>query len=581
MLVGGVGNDTIDAGSSGAGDTLDGGPDGDDTYIFTKGQTIVPDTKGNNTYIGIKADLDDAVTVTGNDIIGGAANFFVTGDRSNILELGTGGIITTESDKTQSLTVENATGTTKTGGGNDRLTFGNVSGVVDAGAGDDKIEVSGSVSGSVSAGLGNDSINISGTDGVVAEGVINGDEGDDSISADVVQAGGLIDGGEGADTIAVTSLFGAVKGGGLGKNVFDIATVFGGASITTGAGDEDIIVGAVGSDAAEGAGVALIGGAGKNNLGVSYGTTPTTYATGVAGSTTSAMSLVGGAGDDILQGTPFGGDTLEGGGGNDILYGGSSAISRFTTELGNGGSALANNALNFGDADSLVGGAGEDNFLFVSTDETGSVQDQLTSVTFNEEGQFDGRVVIGLGTGDGIVADVSFGEVPANGTGFFTAAFNVDTVTGFKVGEDRLVFNENAFGAVGGTEVPVQFFEGRGGLYGAIIDGENGTNYLNLAGGGTASVYDAANDAFYEGFALNIGAASANANTGTNVDFGSAGFLYDTASKGLYLGGGGAADRAVLVAVLDQPVGFADGIVTGDIANITEISLTQDGVNLF
>lgn len=584
LLIGGAGNDTIDAGSSGAGDTLDGGPDGDDTYIFTKGQTIVPDTKGLNTYIGVNAAQGDEITVRPNDEIGGEANFFIPGPQRNNVALQAGGVRTEGND--DFIDVDTVTGRVDSGDGNDELRFGAVGGtdpeaapaVAQAGGGDDKIDVANNVeaNGAIDAGSGNDTIDIQGE----VSGSVAGNTGDDFIKVDILKAGAAIDGGEGADTIDVDEVFGNITGGGLGKNVFDIGKVFGGASITTGAGDEDIIVGAVGSDA-EGVGVALIGGAGKNNLGVSYGTSPSSD----AGSSTSAMSLVGGAGDDVLQGTPYSGDTLEGGEGDDFLYGGSAAAAG--NDFSAGGSNVAATAVSLGDGDLLSGGAGADNFLFMSLEETGSIDVGSGDFTFAEGGDAD-SYVINVGTNGAATT----GATGSSGKGYLSGAFNVDTITDFNVGEgDRIILNVTAFGDFDlGTDVTVTTFssQAKGLLFGrfggnaGIPVGSDG-----FAAGGTNVV--GAGGVFTSSFVVGgSGEADFSVISGSNggVLDAEGAILFDSSTGGLYLSGtAGAAgsQNAFLVGVLENPTGISATTTFNDIFTVAGVDLqgANQGIELF
>ena len=317
-LWGGAGDDTINAGSSGPGDVLIGGPnggEGNNTYIFGNQQTIELDTIGVNTYIGVNA-LETTVTVRPTDRIGGESNFVVSGDQSGVHQIEAGGVKTGAGN--DFISIGEATGQTNAGDGSDTLNLGNVGGT-DADA----------LPNTVSGGAGNDVINVTGTDGVRANAVLDGGAGDDTITIsegavlgkvlggdgnDIIrtkflgQAGGdeigLIDGGAGNDTISIDTMFGGAKViGGDGDDSINVGVALAGATLQGGpGGGNKIILRGVGTDEGfegENSVINITGGAGADVLGVGTG------ATYVSGTDAVRFNIDGGAGNDIIQGGTF------------------------------------------------------------------------------------------------------------------------------------------------------------------------------------------------------------------------------------------------------------------------------------
>ncbi|TVR12764.1 MAG: calcium-binding protein [Phormidium sp. GEM2.Bin31] len=380
LLVSGPGGDFLNGSAAGETNTLQGGV-GNDTFFFGKNQTLTS-KGGANFYRGFAADQGQEVEVTTQDSIAGEANFVVRGDASGFHEIEKGGVRTPDTDKRQNITITvDASGTTRTGAGNDIFQFGSVSGFVTSDAGDNRFTIENDVTeiGAVIGGSGNDIIDIQGA--VLSDGSVSGGEGNDSIVANVVKLGAVIDGGQGADTLTVNQLFGKVIGGGEGKNIFNIQTAFGGAEIFTGVGDEQVTLGAVGSNDGDER-IFIKGGAGDNTLGLSYRGETTTSTE--SGSAMSRVEIQGVGGNNIIQGTPFGKDILQGGAGKDLLYGGKSNFNGAKTanELGQIG-------MKIGDGDQLISGVGRTTFVFAGTQETAQVQSAFDGIEITEAPEGD------------------------------------------------------------------------------------------------------------------------------------------------------------------------------------------------
>jgi hypothetical protein len=144
-------------------------------------------------------------------------------------------------------------------------------------------------------------------------------------------------------------------------------------------------------------------------------------------------------------------------------------------------------------------------------------------------------------------------------TGYFSAAFGVDTITGFTVGQDLIRLDENAFDNLVGTDIFL--FEGKA-LYGAIAEGSAAAD----------NPFNAAGNAFSEEVALSDGTTDA-----PTILFGQAGRLYfDINNSGLYYGNGQVSN---LIAVL--PDVNLRNVSGSQIVSIGEIDLTDDILTLF
>ena len=561
MLVGGVGNDTIDAGSSGAGDILDGGADGDDKYIFTKGQTIVPDTKGINTYIGVDAVSEAEITVRPVDKIGGEANFFIPGDQSNsVTELNAGGV--------------------RTEGGNDFILMDTVTGKVDTGDGNDRIEVgavgSVGVAASVNGGAGDDIITVTGTDGVIAESTVSAGAGDDILNLTNVAEGAFVFGNSGENKINVTGVMAGELTGGIENDSIVINEVAKTGIVNTGDGNDTVEVdiaragatfiasgeqnrifvdsiGAAldesGSVVADGeAVISFTGGAGADRMGLK------STGEAVNGSVAVSLDLNGGGGNDLLQGGPFR-DVINGGAGDDILYGGAPTLdsNKYNSfDLNNiSGSNFAAGFVKVTDGETISGNAGADRFVIRSTDEVGgalqtalaSTQNGTNGVTFNfgtDDAEISSELLAEnnflVGSNGQFVTDNNSGTNV--GTGFYSGAVGIDTLNDFSVGQDTIFIDLEEFSLGGDVVGTIHVFTGQGALFGGIVD--SGTN-AGVTSTDGSNVFGA-NGFFKEQFAV------AGTTDATDIDFDiNRQLFFDTASKGLYLGNG---DGAALIAVL-------------------------------
>ncbi|MDC0832756.1 calcium-binding protein [Geitlerinema sp. CS-897] len=573
-LIGHSGNDVL-SGTAAGGDSMDGGL-GNDTYMFTDGDNIVFDEEGLNTYMGVNA-LNTTVTVKPTDEFGGEATWFVQGDQS-VVERGltSGGLITDNQAP-------------------DIIGFsGTVTGQVNTSGGDDEIQALNVAStGSVMGGEGNDTIEITGS--VAAGGMVDGGAGDDLL--DISTLGGAVDGAEGSDTINIDAVAaGATVSGGDGNDFFNgtngsIPFVGAGAVIDGGAGEEKIVIQSLGSDAAgvEGAAITLTGGNddSADQLGVG------TDATSTFGTSTPAVFIDAGGGDDILQGAKYGGDVLLGGVGNDQLYGGpgpdAGDFTQFATlaQAGSMNDALAG-LIQVSGGDSLDGGAGNDEFVLRRTNETGAIQGLLNQFSrpagSNPDLAFSGTngenvlnpdprtgatdiggtqapfspfeysVADGASANNGILVGTDGAAITqigdqigdSNGStaggsasvidaGYLTAGFNVDTLTGFTANTDKLVLEINAFTAydnAGNVGTALATFNGAGALFGQIDpDLVAGTDADKILNN-----YDSGSAAFAGDFAKIDQGLAGVGSIGSLDDLGQV--SYDNTSGGLYIGNG-------------------------------------------
>lgn len=407
VLLGGENNDILQGGISGN-DRLDGGAGDDVLYVYW--------SSGNSTLIGGLGD--DSLTAygsTGSNILSGlVGNDFLTAEWSsgdNTLRGGDGDDV---------ITVNQSTGNNILDGGlgNDELKaeFGEGSNTLRGGAGDDILDAHGS--GPLShniliGGSGNDSI-IVGLGQTNAEGqgeddTITGGAGFDRLQ--VLFFGGS-EGNTATDgivmTLAANGKDGVIQAG--NDSVFfqniEQFTLYG-------TSFNDVLLGGKGDDVLDGYGLGgndyFSGDAGNDTITtVSYGD--------IGGSST----LLGGAGDDQLTAGGFasGNNLLEGGNGNDTLFIGSST--------GN---------------DALLGGNGDDIITGVSAGGSNTLDGgNNNDILYSGSGQSlliggTGDDFLRLGMDDGVADTVQYG-----------AGDGLDTVLDFVhgLGGDSIVFSRIA-----------------------------------------------------------------------------------------------------------------------------------------
>jgi hypothetical protein len=626
VLIGGAGDDTIDASESGPGDTLIGGDEGaagNNTFIFTANQYIQADLSGAsvNTYIGVNAGNSDiAVTVGAQDVVQGDGNFVFTGEQNRSVSLKTGGVTTGTGNSSNFIEItDDASGITKTGSGDDFFDLGNVSGSVDAGDGDNTIDVGSTVSGNVTAGDGNNTVNLSGSDCISETGVMTfgGGENEFNISGSVfgrLQAGKAGQGkntltaltlGQGgvfdfsqseSSSINVTNVFqgGQILVGGI-SNTINVSLAYSGASFTALSGDNRIVLNdlsavldAEGNPEGEQEAISITGGEGNDVLGFS---SSASFSSSFAVSLNISVS----GGNNVMQGAGFG-DIITAGIGNDVIYGGGVQFEQSSSTY-NGfqiqGAKASKVALDFsgisnGDLIDL-GKGGNNRVLFRSAFETGfTLQKSFRSFYSNDFLSLGTNATSDISVGTGLSSSNllvgSNGQfIGANGTsadgapsgttftkGVFSGAVGIDTLNNFQVGRDKIVLESSQFSV---TSESVRLFRGRGALYGVIADGSGAVN-----GGTTYGDFDNVLNGsgyFHEAFA--IGATSAADLSA--VDFSQEGQLFfDVEAQGLYLGVQGGAK---LIARL--PGVNLGGDVGGTVANdlVTTQAISNDPVTLF
>lgn len=364
-LEGGVGDDVLNG--QGASDILDGGL-GDDTIVW----------RGEGSDVANVGDGQDSVAYRGTAV-------------QDIISIGQVGSDLTLTIGTSTLTVDGPDEVVGSPveaivfdmlGGNDRVTVNNVQNigasviVINGGTGNDNLSADGSQLGLVrlvmngddgndsltgslgidelSGGRGNDTINAGAGDDF-----INGDDDDDVISAgagaDTVDGGAGVDfitGGDGDD-----ALFGGTGNDSLNGNAGDdLAVGEDGDDILVGEQGNDLLLGETGQDS-------LSGGSGNDTL---DGGRNNDVINGNSGND----KIRGDHGDDLLTGSD-GDDTIDGGDGNDTISGGEGADGIRAGDGddfvngGNGndtivGSDGADTLLGFGGIDILLGGDGDD-----------------------------------------------------------------------------------------------------------------------------------------------------------------------------------------------------------------------------
>ncbi|WP_185804539.1 calcium-binding protein [Pontivivens nitratireducens] len=366
ILIGGVGNDLIDAGDGQnriAGDnaTIDA------AQILDLDQTV-----GGADSITSGADADDIVGGAGADVImAGAGNNRIAGDGARIDAAG----ILSLSD---------------TVGGNDTITAQGGADDIVGGAGADSIDAGdgdNAILGDAGT-IGADSIETA-TDGSGGDDLITSGSGDDDIA-----------GGFGADVISAGAGANRIAGDGARIDAVGVASlndILGGNDdITSDSGDDDIVGGA-GDDLIDaGAGDnAILGDAGVITAG------DLTSSTVAAGG--DDVIVTGGGNDAIVGGA--GSDTIAGGAGDNRVLGDAGSITASDVTDISGGFGGDDQITVLGGADTIMGGAGAD--LIAAGDGDNRIAGgaaMLTAADFTTiEPAGDGDDTITSGTGADIV----------------------------------------------------------------------------------------------------------------------------------------------------------------------------------
>ncbi|MFC3321337.1 hypothetical protein [Mesorhizobium cantuariense] len=384
-IVGGTGNDTLN-GTNGnnalyglVGDDTLNGNDGDDVLTGGVGSDVLNGGSGNDTYAfssGDGADIINDNSGTADTIRLGAgltaANVFFNVSGSDLLiSYGAGDQIklvdqyywASTSYQVETLMYGDGTTISLTGGlpivggtGNDTLNGTNFADTLTGGAGTDTLN----------GNDGNDTLN-----GGIANDVLNGGNGNDTY---------VFSSGDGTDTINENSGAADTIQLGAGLTAANVTFNVSGSDllITYSAGDQIRLV---------------------NQYywaSTSYQVETLIYGDGITISLTAGLPIVGGTGNDILNGTNFA-DTLTGGAGTDTLNGNDG------NDTLNGG--IANDVLN--------GGNGNDTYVFSSGDGTDTINENsgaadtiqlgagltAANVTFNVSGS---DLLITYGAGDQI-----------------------------------------------------------------------------------------------------------------------------------------------------------------------------------
>ena len=630
VLMGGPGDDTLDASASGPGDTLIGGPEGgggNNTFMFTAGQFIKADLSGAsvNTYIGVNAGMSDiAVTVGAQDVVQGDGNFFFTGEQSRSISLITGGVTLNNNSAHFIQITGDASGVTKTGNGNNFFDLGSVSGAIETGDGDNTFFIGKDVKGSIKAGKGKNKFKMSGS--VIDTGVIEfgagdndltfegfvsgkvkggkGKSGKNKVKAHSLKNGGIFDFSEGESCeIDVTEVFqgGQIIIGGVSSSV-NVSLAYSGASFTALSGDNRIILDALspmldeeGNPEAEQEVISITGGDGNDVLGVSSSFSFSSFSFSsfsFSSFVSVSLNISVSGGNNVMQGAGFG-DIITAGIGNDVIYGGAVSFEALTSTY-NGfqiqGATASSIALDFsrvanGDFIDLSKG-GNNRVLFRSAFETGfTLQQSFRSFQSNSFISLGSTGDINVGTGlssSNLLVGTNGQFIGANGTsadgapsgtsftkGVFSGAVGIDTLNNFQVGRDKIVLDSSQFTL---SSESVKLFRGQGALYGVIANGSGaGLDYNDFDNVLNGSGY------FFESFVRGIG--SNDAFDAAEINFNAEGQLFfDLEAQGLYLGFEGGAK---LIARL--PGVNLTGDVGGTVANdfVTIQSIGEDQVTLF
>jgi Ca2+-binding RTX toxin-like protein len=403
-LLGGAGNDTLDGGvgndklNGGAGnDTMTGGDNDDTYYVDNAADQVVEAALGGNDTVFASVDFElasglqvetlrawgtVALSLAGNEL----ANTLIGGDGNDTIEGGGDGddwLYGGDGNDTVTGGIGNdrlnggAGNDTMTGGiGNDRLTGGAGADTMTGGDGDDMYFVDNdadqvaeaalggadtiftSVDYELAGGLQVETLRVWGTDGLRLAGnefanTLIGGDGNDTIEGD--DGDDRLDGGAGNDTMT----------GGIGNDRLN-----GGAGNDTMTGGDGNDIYYVDNDADQVAEAAL-GGTDTVNTSVDYELAAgleveTLRAQGTDGLSLTgnelANTVIGGAGNDTIEGGGDGEDRLNGGAGNDTITGG---IGNDRLSGGDGDDTMTggigNDRLSGGDGDdTMTGGIGDD-----------------------------------------------------------------------------------------------------------------------------------------------------------------------------------------------------------------------------
>jgi Ca2+-binding RTX toxin-like protein len=453
VLIGTPGDDTIDG--LGGADSLSGG-DGNDILIGGPGETNeLVGGKGNDTYVvSVLGDTVYELAGEGTDTVQTALAYYSLRDNvENLIFSGSGDF---------------------TGVGNDAANL------IIGGAGNDVLD-GGLGADSLVGGDGNDLL----FGGAGAANEMIGGKGNDSYVVSVLGDTVYEVAGEGTDTVRT-----ALAGYTIGANIENLIYVGTGDFVGTGndaanaiigGAGNDILDGGLGADSLTGGGGndILIGGAGATNELVG-GTGNDTYIVSVAGDTVFEVAgegtdsvqtalasytlganvenlvytgggdfigtgndlanlLVGGGGNDILDGG-LGADSLSGGAGDDLLIGGSGAANELIGGLGNDTYVVSA-------GDSVVEAAGEGTDTVRTALSSYTLSANVEILTYTGAGSFSG-------TGNGLANILTGGAASDILTGLGGAdtfvfasplgAGNIDTITDFTTGIDRIQLSGNA-----------------------------------------------------------------------------------------------------------------------------------------
>jgi Ca2+-binding RTX toxin-like protein len=373
LLLGNGGNDTLLGGSSA--DTLNGG-DGNDSLDGQGGPDVVEGGNGDDIFVwqGTSSGSDTVTNASGAD-----------------------GVQVTLSPLANNITITQSA-----------IPVDGTMGLIQVTEGAAKLTIDSSISQvTVNAGAGNDTVTVGDLDTVCRSAlVIQGDAGDDTISALNAKTGAIrirIEGGDGNDTLL----------GGLGGD-----TIVGGAGI-------DRLKGGDGNDQLEGgSGADSISGENGNDTLLGGDTNDTLAGDGADTLSGDAGndSLRGGLGNDVLNGgagndTASGGDgddTATGGDGNDSLLG-DTGLDSLSGDAGNdtldGG--RNNDVLDGGDGnDKLRGDHGDDSITGGLGDDTINGGDGDDVINGN-----DGNDLLGGGDGDDTVSGGAGSDTISGGDG--------------------------------------------------------------------------------------------------------------------------------------------------------------------